>query len=107
VYLVGGPVRDVLMGMPIKDLDFVVEGDAPHVASQLAEQLAGQVVVHSTFGTASVILEDAHIDLVTARREIYPRPGALPQVTPSGIDDDLSRRDFTINALAALRPGEP
>jgi tRNA nucleotidyltransferase (CCA-adding enzyme) len=88
------------MGMPIKDLDFVVEGDAPHVARQLAEHLAGQVVVHSTFGTASVILEDAHIDLVTARREIYPRPGALPQVTPSGIDDDLSRRDFTINALA-------
>ena len=100
VYLVGGPVRDVLMGMPIKDLDFVVEGDAPQIASQLAQLLAGQVVVHSTFGTASVILEDAHIDLVTARREIYPRPGALPQVTPSGIDDDLSRRDFTINALA-------
>ncbi len=100
VYLVGGPVRDVLMGKPIKDLDFVVEGDVFRLAGQLAESLGGRALVHSTFGTATVTLDDAHIDLVTARSEVYPRPGALPQVTPSGMDDDLSRRDFTMNALA-------
>ena len=100
VYLVGGPVRDVLMGKPIKDLDFVVEGDVSRLAGQLAESLGGRALVHSTFGTATVTLDDAHIDLVTARSEVYPHPGALPQVTPSGMDDDLSRRDFTMNALA-------
>ena len=100
LYLVGGPVRDVLMGMPIKDLDFVLEGDAPRLAARLAEELDGRLVVHSSFGTASVVIENATTDLVTARRESYPSPGALPDVTPSGIDDDLARRDFTINALA-------
>jgi len=100
LYLVGGPVRDALMGMPIKDLDFVFEGDAPSLAARLAEEMDGRLVVHPTFGTASVLIEDATVDVVTARRETYPSPGALPQVTPSGIDDDLARRDFTINAMA-------
>ncbi|MBQ12712.1 MAG: hypothetical protein CMJ45_14325 [Planctomyces sp.] len=100
LYLVGGPVRDALMGMPIKDLDFVFEGDAPSLAARLAEEMGGRLVVHPSFGTASVVIDDATIDLVTARRETYPSPGVLPQVTPSGIDDDLARRDFTINAMA-------
>ena len=100
VYLVGGPVRDALMGFPIKDLDFVVEGDAPRLAGQIAESLGGRALVHPTFGTSTVTLDDAHIDLVTARSEVYPHPGSLPRVTPSGMDDDLSRRDFTVNALA-------
>ncbi len=100
VYLVGGPVRDALMGVPIKDLDFVVEGDAPRLAGKIAESLGARVLVHRAFGTATVTLDDAHIDLVTARTEVYPHPGSLPQVTPSGMDDDLSRRDFTVNALA-------
>lgn len=100
VFLVGGPVRDVLMGMPIKDLDFVVEGDAPLLARQLAKDLDGEVIVYPSFGTASVVLEGARVDVVTARREVYPQPAALPQVTPGTIDDDLARRDFTINALA-------
>ena len=60
----------------------------------------GRLVVHPSFGTASVVIEDATTDLVTARRETYPSPGALPDVTPSSIDDDLARRDFTINAMA-------
>ncbi len=100
VYLVGGPVRDALMGVPIKDLDFVVEGNAPPLAGQIAESLGGRALVHTTFGTATVTLDDAHVDLVTARSEVYPYPGALPRVTPSRLDDDLSRRDFTMNALA-------
>jgi tRNA nucleotidyltransferase (CCA-adding enzyme) len=88
------------MGMPIKDLDFALEGDAPSLAARLAEEMDGRLVVHPSFGTASVVIEGATIDLVTARRETYPSPGALPLVTPSGIDDDLARRDFTINAMA-------
>jgi tRNA nucleotidyltransferase (CCA-adding enzyme) len=90
----------VLLGTPIKDLDFVVEGDAPEVARQLAEELNVRAVVHARFGTATVVLGAGGIDLVTARREVYPRPAALPAVSPGSIYDDLARRDFSINALA-------
>lgn len=100
VYLVGGPVRDILLGATIKDLDFVVEGDATAVAGELADELGGRVVTHAQFGTATVVLEDCQVDLVTARQEVYPHPGALPQVSPGTIHDDLARRDFSINALA-------
>jgi tRNA nucleotidyltransferase (CCA-adding enzyme) len=102
VYLVGGPVRDVLMGRPIRDLDFVVEGDGPEVVRGLAEELGGEVLVHARFGTATLVLGDNRIDVVTARRETYPQPAALPVVSPGGIADDLVRRDFSINALALL-----
>ena len=100
VYLVGGPVRDVLLGAPIKDLDFVLEGDAPALARSLAQELNADVITHASFGTATVALGDARIDLVTARQETYLQPGALPQVSAGTIDDDLARRDFSINALA-------
>ena len=100
VYLVGGPVRDALMGLPIRDLDLVVEGDGPEVARELAGELGGEVVVHARFGTATLVLGDSRIDVVTARGETYPRPAALPQVSPGSISDDLGRRDFSINALA-------
>ena len=100
VYLVGGPVRDLLLNSPLRDLDFVVVGKAPEVAGWLAEQAGGRVITHPRFGTATVILDEARVDLVTARREIYPRPGSLPQVFPGSIDEDLARRDFSVNALA-------
>lgn len=100
VYLVGGTVRDVLLGASVKDLDFVVEGDAPEVARQLAAVSGGKVVAHPRFGTATVSRGRLRIDLVTARRETYLQPGALPQVTPGSIYDDLARRDFSINAMA-------
>lgn len=100
VYLVGGPVRDALMGSPIKDLDFVVEGDAPKLAHRVAQATGGQVVVHHRFQTATVTLDDARVDIVTARRESYAHPAALPQVSPGNIEDDLARRDFSVNALA-------
>ncbi len=100
LYLVGGPVRDLLLEKPVRDLDLVVEGDAQALASAIAARLEGQLVARSQFGTATLRLGKQSLDLVTARRETYLRPGALPQVTPSSIDDDLARRDFTINAMA-------
>ena len=112
-YLVGGPVRDALLGTPLSDLDFAVVGHAPALAQRVAARLPGsRVTVHPRFGTAIVALPPSdsggHIDLVTARRECYPRPGQLPQVTPGGIADDLARRDFSINAMALpLTPDDP
>jgi tRNA nucleotidyltransferase (CCA-adding enzyme) len=100
VYLVGGPVRDTLLGAPLKDLDFAVEGDAPAVARELADEVGGRALIHPQFGTATVLLADCRVDLATARQELYSHPGALPQVAPGAIYDDLSRRDFSINCLA-------
>ena len=100
VYLVGGPVRDWLLGRPLRDLDFVVEGDAPELAQALASRLGGKAVIHRRFGTASISAGNFRVDLVTARKESYPVPGALPVVEPSSILDDLARRDFSINAMA-------
>ena len=100
VYLVGGPVRDLLVGGPAQDLDFAVEGDAPALARQWAIELGGRAVVHSRFGTATLTAGKGRVDLVTARREVYPRPGGLPQVFPGTIYDDLARRDFAVNAMA-------
>jgi len=102
VSLVGGVVRDALLGRdPGRDLDLVVEGDAIEVARRLGRALGARVTAHERFGTAVVTLGDGvHLDLVTARREHYPSPGALPEVTAGTIDDDLARRDFTINAMA-------
>jgi tRNA nucleotidyltransferase (CCA-adding enzyme) len=108
VHLVGGAVRDLLLGRPAPDLDLVVVGDAPAVARTLAERLGGEVVAHGRFGTATVRAGGRAVDLATARRERYPRPGALPEVEPAGLEEDLRRRDFTVNALAiALGPPAP
>ena len=67
---------------------------------QLAEGLGGRVVTHPRFLTAALVTPDLRVDLVTARREVYPRPGDLPRVFPGSVSEDLSRRDFSINALA-------
>jgi len=99
-YLVGGAVRDLLRGAPHVDLDVVVEGDALAVARALAERLGGEVVEHDRFGTATVRAPELTVDLATARRETYPAPGALPDVEPATLAEDLARRDFTINAMA-------
>ncbi len=100
VYLVGGPVRDVVLGAPVKDLDFVLVGDAPALAEDLAGELGGEATVHTRFGTATVEIEGQRVDVVTARRESYPFPGSLPEVSASSLEDDLARRDFSINAMA-------
>ena len=108
VYVVGGAVRDVLLGRTPHELDFVVEGDAVAVARRAAERLGGRVTVHERFGTATVEAADATFDLAGARRERYERPGALPDVElGASLVEDLARRDFTVNAIALhLADGE-
>jgi tRNA nucleotidyltransferase (CCA-adding enzyme) len=102
VYLVGGTVRDILVDEPGFDVDLAVEGDGVRFAEALAGRLGGRVRAHDAFGTAVVEHGDGdRLDVVTARRERYDAPAALPEVEPGTIDDDLARRDFTINAMAA------
>lgn len=104
VYLVGGAVRDLLLGRPRADLDLVVEGDA----AALAERLGGAGSVHERFGTVKVDVEGHQVDIASARTETYPEPGALPVVGPAtGIEEDLARRDFTVNAMAIPLQASP
>jgi tRNA nucleotidyltransferase (CCA-adding enzyme) len=104
LYLVGGVVRDLLLGQVNLDLDLVVEGNAIELAQRLKDQ--GKITTHPRFNTAKLQWDKWSVDLATARAETYEKPGALPSVTPSSIDNDLSRRDFTINAMAiGLNPG--
>jgi len=113
VYIVGGFVRDLLLNKKNFDIDITVEPEAIGFAKSLAKKLKGTLVLHKRFGTATVFVKWPHkkrstkypgvlrIDIATARTETYKRPGALPSVSFSSIRDDLSRRDFTINAIAA------
>jgi tRNA nucleotidyltransferase (CCA-adding enzyme) len=108
MYAVGGPVRDLLRGAPSRDADVAVEGDAVALAGRLGAALGGaRVTIHRAFGTAVVRGPGVRIDVAATRRERYPRPAALPIVEPAGIVDDLARRDFTVNALAAALTGRP
>ena len=95
-----------MLDVPANDLDFVLIGDAPTLASDLAEELGGQVTVHPRFGTATVEIEGDRIDIVTARKEVYSFPGSLPEVSASSLEDDLARRDFSINAMALPLSGD-
>jgi len=100
-YLVGGFVRDALLGVRNLDLDIVVEGDGIVFAEDVAARLKARLVRHRRFGTATVIAgHNLKVDFATARREFYPQPAALPVVEPGDIKEDLKRRDFTINAMA-------
>jgi len=101
LYLVGGVVRDLLLKRPNLDLDLVVEGNALHLAEELARQEHGKVLARSRFGTAKVRWERWTVDIATARAESYPQPGALPSIQSfCDIHSDLIRRDFSINAMA-------
>ena len=100
LHLVGGAVRDILRGERPVDLDVTVEGDAVATATELAGRLDGRAVTHERFGTALVRSEVVSVDLAATRRERYPRPGALPEVEPARLAEDLGRRDFTVNAMA-------
>jgi tRNA nucleotidyltransferase (CCA-adding enzyme) len=100
LYLVGGTVRDLLLERNNNDLDMVVEGDAIRLAEEIAARRQAKAIVHRRFRTAKVRWSERSADLTTARAETYARPGALPSVKPGTISDDLSRRDFTVNAIA-------
>ena len=107
VYLVGGAVRDVLMGEPSFDVDIAVEGDGIAFGRALARALGGRAVPHTKFGTAVVIADDrTRVDVATTRTEFYDRPAALPRVERAILRQDLFRRDFTINAMAASLKGD-
>lgn len=109
LYLVGGTVRDLIIGAGSKDIDTVVEGDsAERLATRLQQRLGGTLSCHVDFGTCTLALDDGPtIDIATAREEVYAHPGALPEVTPSSLEQDLARRDFTINAIALRLQPEP
>jgi len=127
VFVVGGFVRDLLLGRPSLDFDIVVEGDAIFFAKRLANRFGGRVLTHRRFATAKWDIAGIHeslmtalpitdkddpgqlpenLDLITARTEFYEQPAALPTVESSSIKMDLHRRDFTINTLALRLDGE-
>ena len=105
-FLVGGPVRDLLLRREAPDLDVAVEGPIEPVTHALAERLNARVHKTSRFMTATLVLTDGRqLDIARTRTETYPRPGALPVVEPATLAEDLARRDFTANAMAmALDP---
>jgi tRNA nucleotidyltransferase (CCA-adding enzyme) len=121
MYIVGGPVRDLLLDHKVVDLDIVVEGDAIQLSAQLVETYGGRVTTHHRFGTAKWYLDRSspalsqHIqaldhlpeslDLISARTEFYEHPTALPSVERSSIKLDLHRRDFTMNTMAVRLDG--
>jgi tRNA nucleotidyltransferase (CCA-adding enzyme) len=101
-YLVGGVVRDLLLGRAVADLDVAIEGDAEALAA-----LPGfSPEREGLFLTGRLERGDVRIDVARARAETYPSPGALPEVSPASITEDLARRDFTINAMAFPLNGE-
>lgn len=101
VYVVGGAVRDLMLGGAPTDLDLVVEGDPQAVLTRLG----GSCVRHDRFGTATVMTGGFAYDIARSRRESYERPGALPEVEPAPLEEDLRRRDFTANAIAIALAG--
>lgn len=100
LHLVGGAVRDLALDRTPRELDLVAEQDGPGAARELARRLGGELRVHDTFGTATVTAPDLSLDVATARAESYPAPGALPVVRGGSLEEDMARRDFTVNAIA-------
>lgn len=101
-YLVGGWIRELMAGRdPGGDLDIAVRRPLEELLEELDADFEIEVLDHHRrFGTATVMVADLRVDLTRTRRETYARPGALPDVSPAGIEEDLARRDFTVNAMA-------
>jgi tRNA nucleotidyltransferase (CCA-adding enzyme) len=102
LHLVGGPVRDLLLGRPLVDVDILVERDASGLAAAIQKELGEErlrLVEHPRFGTLHLETDDASLDLANLRHETYAHPGALPDVVPGDFEQDRKRRDFSINAL--------
>ncbi|HEY3414343.1 MAG TPA: hypothetical protein VGM51_14995 [Armatimonadota bacterium] len=101
-WVVGGVVRDALIGAPITDIDVTIAGDAEGVVRRLGVEWNAEFEQHDAFSTATLTAPGTpRVDVVRARRETYAHPGALPDVVPAGIAEDLERRDFSVNAMAA------
>ena len=99
-YLVGGSVRDALLGLPVHDIDIAIVGLTPGFARHAARALNARMTKRSQFNTFAVEASGRRIDIAAARQETYARPGALPTVSPGTMEHDLARRDFSINAMA-------
>ena len=100
-YLVGGCLRDLILGVKNLDLDIAIEGNGIIFAQNLAQKLKSRLKIHERFGTATLISSDGlKVDVATTRQEKYPYSAALPVVSPGSLSEDLKRRDFTINAMA-------
>jgi tRNA nucleotidyltransferase (CCA-adding enzyme) len=106
IELVGGAVRDLMLGVRPRELDAIVLADVERIAHELAARLHGEATLHERFGTALVRAPGVTVDLATVRSEAYPSPGALPEVRPGTPLEDLLRRDFTVNAIALALAGE-
>jgi len=108
VWLVGGIVRDLMLSLPVGDVDVVVEGQGIRLGRTLETRLGGRFHPHEKFLTGVLVFPDgSRVDIATARKETYARPGALPEVEASALKHDLYRRDFSVNTLVvALNPGE-
>jgi tRNA nucleotidyltransferase (CCA-adding enzyme) len=105
-YLVGGAVRDLLRGADPHDVDVAVEGDARSTARAVADRLGSEAREYERFGTATVELPDSTYNFAGTRTEAYDAPGELPRVAAASLDEDLRRRDFTINAMAVGLTGD-
>ena len=97
LYLVGGMVRDILLSIPYTDPDLCIEGESTDFVELLSQELTGNVIAQSDFGTAKIELNGTIVDFAIARKEKYQYKGALPEVEKGTIIEDLSRRDFSIN----------
>lgn len=102
VWIVGGAVRDVLLGREPRDIDLVVSEEAAALAAGLGDVRE----VHDRFGTVAVLVDGAPVNVATARSETYAAAGALPDVRPGSLAEDLARRDFTVNAMAVDLAGD-
>ncbi|WP_430886452.1 CCA tRNA nucleotidyltransferase [Fusibacter sp. JL216-2] len=99
-FLVGGFVRDILLGETSTDIDIAVEGTIDKIIHKVNNQIDSEYIYYERFQTATLKLEDLKIDLITCRKESYDHDGALPIIVPGRFEDDIWRRDFTINAMA-------